>query len=98
AGGIHFYRPIKIGNIVEIDARLIHTSERSMHISIRVRSGSPSTPRELELTTQCLTVFIEKGPDGKAQPIRQMPLLTDEDRRLDAHARELIELRGSMAV
>ncbi|MEB0303692.1 acyl-CoA thioesterase, partial [Mucilaginibacter sp. 5C4] len=44
SGGIHFYRPIRIGHIVEVDARLIHTGPSSMHISIRVRSGSPRTP------------------------------------------------------
>ncbi|KQO97448.1 acyl-CoA thioesterase [Leifsonia sp. Leaf264] len=98
SGGIHFYRPIRIGHIVEIDARLIHTSERSMHISIRVRSGSPTEPRKLELTTQCLTVFVEKGADGRAQQVPRMPLVTEEDRRLDAHARELIHMRASMAV
>ena len=54
AGGVRFYRPIQIGDLVELDARLLHTGERTMHISIHVRSGDPRYP-EMQLTTHCLT-------------------------------------------
>ncbi|CAN5287994.1 acyl-CoA thioesterase [soil metagenome] len=97
AGGIQFSRPIHIGAIVEVDARLIHTSSRSMHVSVRVRSGATTSPHDLEQTTQCLSVFV--APDaGRARPIAQLPLVTPEDALLDAHARELIELRKDLAV
>ncbi len=98
SGGIHFYRPIPIGNLVEVDARLIHTGDHSMHISVRVRTGSPMAPRDLELATQCLTVFIERSDDGRAAAIRPLALISEEDRRLDAHALELVALRGEMAI
>ncbi len=96
SGGIHFFRPIRIGDIVEVDARLIHTGERSMHVAIHVRSGSPRTPTALELTTQCMSVFVDVGPAGSALPVRQLPLVTDEDRRLDAHAQALIRMRAQL--
>ena len=32
-GGIRFYRPILIGNLVEVRAKLIHTGKTSMHVS-----------------------------------------------------------------
>jgi 4-hydroxybenzoyl-CoA thioesterase len=96
SGGIHFYRPIRIGHIVEVDARLIHTGPRSMHIAIHVRSGSPRHPEAFELTTRCMSVFVDVGPDGSARPIAPLPLETDEDRRLDAHADELIRMRGEL--
>lgn len=98
SGGIHFYRPIPIGNLVEVDARLIHTGDHSMHISVRVRTGDPATPRALELSTQCLTVFIDRGEDRRARPVARLSPISDEDRRLDAHALELIALRDDMAV
>ena len=98
SGGIHFYRPIPIGNLVEVDARLIHTGEHSMHISVRVRTGDPATPRDLELSTQCLTVFVERGDDTPTRPVTQLIPVTEEDHRLDAHAVELIALREEMAV
>ena len=96
SGGIHFYRPIRIGHIVEVDARLIHTGARSMHMAIHVRSGSPLTPGALELTTQCMSIFVNLGPAGRALPVRPLDLLSDEDRRLDAHAGELIRMRGAL--
>ncbi|MDO9397243.1 MAG: hotdog domain-containing protein [Herbiconiux sp.] len=96
SGGIHFYRPIRIGHIVEVDARLIHTGRRSMHIAIHVRSGSPLTPSALELTTQCMSVFVDLGDDGRARFVPPLALVTEEDRRLDAHAGELIRMRGEL--
>ena len=97
SGGIHFYRPIRIGHIVEVEARLIHTGPRSMHVSIRVRSGSIRTPDALELTTQCMSIFVDRGTDGLARGIRMLTLDTDEDRRLDAHALDLARRRAELA-
>jgi acyl-CoA hydrolase len=98
SGGIQFYRPVHIGHIVEVDARLIHTTDRSMHVSVHVRSGSPQTPHDLQLTTHCMSVFVDLGDDGRASRVPQLPLITGEDRALDAHARQLVALRASMPV
>ncbi|SDY82583.1 acyl-CoA thioesterase [Herbiconiux ginsengi] len=97
SGGIHFYRPIRIGHIVEVAARLIHTGPQSMHIAIHVRSGSPETPQALELTTQCMSVFVDlDAASGRSRPVPALPLVSDEDRRLDAHALDLIRLRAGL--
>jgi 4-hydroxybenzoyl-CoA thioesterase len=96
SGGIHFFRPIRIGHVVEVEARLIHTGAHSMHIAVHVRSGSPSTPGALEPTTQCLSIFVDPGSDGRARPVQPLELRSDEDRRLDRHARELIRLRNRL--
>ena len=37
-GGIRFYKPIHIGNLVEIRCKLIHTGKTSMHIAVDVYS------------------------------------------------------------
>jgi len=97
SGGIHFYRPIHIGHIVEVDARIIHTSNRSMHVSVMVRSGAPRAAHDLQLTTRCLTVMVELDTAGQAGAIRPLPLESAEDHRLDAHARALIAVRESLA-
>ena len=96
AGGIHFYRPIHIGDIVEVDAQMIRTGARSMHISVRVRSGSPLTPDDLQLTTACMSIFVSVGSDGRAESVTPLPLTTEQDRMLDAHARELMVMREPM--
>ena len=38
-GGIRFVRPIVIGHLVEVGARVVYTGRTSMHIELQVRSG-----------------------------------------------------------
>jgi acyl-CoA hydrolase len=97
SGGIHFFRPIRIGHVVEVDARLIHTGPHSLHVAVHVRSGPPTDPGAMDATTQCMSVFVDRGDDGHALPVRPLELLSDEDRRLDAHALALIEARARLA-
>lgn len=97
SGGIQFSRPIHIGAIVEVDARIIHTGPHSMHIGVRVRSSPTTDPHAFELTTQCLTVFVAPA-GGVAGPITPLTLITTEDHALDAHARDLIALRDKLAI
>ncbi|TDN91259.1 hotdog domain-containing protein [Microbacterium sp. BK668] len=93
SGGIHFFAPVRIGDLVEVEARIVYTSAHSMHVSIRVSSADPRTPHELTLTTQCLSVFVVPGPDGVAAAVPQWRPTTPEDVRLWEHARDIIRLR-----
>src|SRR5512135_3853055 len=56
-GGIRFYKPILIGNIVEVHAQLIYTGRTGMHIAVNVRSGDPKD-RQFIPTTHCVIVFV----------------------------------------
>lgn len=96
SGGIHFFRPIRIGDIVEIDARLIHTGSRSMHIATRVSSAPVESPGSLSLTTVCMSIFIDPDRTGGRRAVRSLELLSDEDHRLDQHARRLVDLRREL--
>ncbi|WP_375385351.1 acyl-CoA thioesterase [uncultured Microbacterium sp.] len=93
SGGIHFFAPVRIGDLVEIDARLIYTGGHSMHISTRVVTADPRAPHERTLTTLCMSVFVVPGPGGVAMPVPLWTASTDEDVRLGEHAREIIRLR-----
>ena len=95
SGGIHFYRPIHIGDLVEVEARLIHTGSHSIHIAIHVRSGDPATG-VLEETTLCMSILIAKGLDGGALPVTPFEPKSQEDIDLDAHARRLIGMRAAL--
>jgi len=91
AGGVRFYRPLLIGSVVEVRARLVHTGRTSMHISVHVRSGDPKTV-ERQLTTHCMMIFVGLD-EQRAAPVPQWVPVSDEDVALDAHARHLIDLR-----
>jgi acyl-CoA hydrolase len=101
SGGIRFYRPILIGHIVEVEARLLHTGRTSMHIAVHVRSGDPRESMRvldagqsaLQLTTHCLTIFVALDDAGRPKAIPPLMPQTEEDTRLAEHARLLIDLR-----
>lgn len=97
SGGIHFYRPIHIGDLVEVEARLIHTGAKTMHLAIHVRSGAP-TARKMELTTQCMSILVVKGDDGRAIEIPRFDPVSAEDSALDAHALKLVEMRAELTL
>lgn len=92
-GGVRFYRPLRIGHLVEVEARLLHTGRTSMHIGVHVRSGDPATGK-MELTTYCRTVFVGIDEDRRAVPVTPWVPVSDEDQALDAHAVELVEIRA----
>ena len=95
AGGIRFYRPIQIGDLIEVDARLMRTDARSMQMSVHVRSGAPTGGRgHLETAIHATISYIGVDIDGNALPARQFTPRTEEDQRLAGHAAVLRELRA----
>jgi 4-hydroxybenzoyl-CoA thioesterase len=94
-GGFRFYRPLLIGDVVEVEARLLHTGRSTMHVSVHVRSGDPKS-QERRLTTHSALVYVALGADGRPTPVRPWEPVTEEDVALDAHARRLIELRAAV--
>lgn len=95
SGGLHFLAPVRIGHIIELDARLIYTGPHSMHIVVRVLTADPRTPDERVLTTQCLLVYVDRG-DGGARPVTRWEPLLPEDVRLTEHAVDLIHRREEL--
>jgi 4-hydroxybenzoyl-CoA thioesterase len=96
AGGYRFYHPLLIGDLVEVEARLVHTGRTSQHVSVHVRSGNPRT-EERRLTTHCLLIFVALDAAGKHAPVPDWAPVSDEDKALDLHARHLVELRRAAA-
>ncbi|MGG5752720.1 acyl-CoA thioesterase [Zafaria sp. Z1313] len=94
-GGIHFLNPVHIGDVVEAEARMIHTGPHSMHIVVHVRAKDPRGG-SWRPTTRCMTVFVTRDADGHASPVRQLEPASDEDRRLDEHARDLVRRRAEL--
>jgi acyl-CoA hydrolase len=93
-GGVRFYRPLRIGHVVEVEARLLHTGRTSMHVGVHVRSGDPAQgPEGMELTTFCRTVFVAIDEHRRAVPCPTWEPVNEEDRALDAHAVDLVRIR-----
>lgn len=98
AGGIRFYQPISIGDLIEVDARLLRTDERSMQISVHVRAGDAHMGRsQLETAIHASVTYIATNLDGHALPTREFVPETEEDKRLADHALTLRKLREEFA-
>lgn len=95
AGGIRFYRPISIGDLIEVDARLMRTDARSMQMSIHLRAGSPRGGRhDLQTAIHATVSYIAVDIDGLPLPARQFVPQTPEDLQLAEHATVLRALRA----
>lgn len=66
--GIRFHRPILIGDLVEVQARLAYTGNSSMNIAVEVRSGDIKAGT-MEKTTECVVVFVAVDEQGKPMPV-----------------------------
>ena len=93
SGGVRFLEPLRIGDVVEVEARLVYTGYKGMHVAVHVRSGSPRS-REMELTTTCLTVMVARDEEGTAVAVPPWVPQSEEDRRLHEHARNLLHIRS----
>ncbi|WP_369822323.1 acyl-CoA thioesterase [Corynebacterium sp. NML130628] len=95
AGGIRFYKPIHIGDLIEVEARLTRTDSRSMHTSIFIRSGDPRGGRDsLQNAIHATVTYIGIDIDGNPLPARKFTPVTDEDKRLWEHTQTLKDLRA----
>lgn len=95
AGGIRFYNPISIGDLIEVDARMMRTDNRSMQMSVHVRSGNPKGGREhLRTAIHATVTYIGIDIDGEPLPTPQFEPTTPEDLHLAEHANILRDLRA----
>lgn len=94
-GGIRFYKPILIGNMVEVRARVIYTGKTSIHIAVDVSAGDPKDNQYQE-TTHCIIIFVAMDETGK--PIEVTPWIpqTEEEKAMEQYAIRLMELRRSI--
>jgi 4-hydroxybenzoyl-CoA thioesterase len=97
ASGVRFYRPVAIGNLIEVQARLLYTGRTSMHIAVHVRSSDLKTAQSV-LTTECLLVFVALDEHHRPTPVSCWKPTLPEDQALERHAVRLMELRGRKAL
>lgn len=94
-GGIRFLKPILIGNLVEIQAQVIYTGRTSMHIAVDVLAYDPKEEEKIK-TTHCVIIFVALDADGKPEAIPTWVPETAGEKKLEAYAKRLMELRASI--
>lgn len=88
-GGIRFLAPIKIGDLVEIEAKMIYTGRSSMHIAVDVHAKG-TRQEKIVKTTHCVIVFVAVDADGKTVKVPEWIPSTDDDIQLEEYAKKLM--------
>ena len=94
-GSIRFQRPVMIGDLVEVEARLAYTGTTSMNISVEVRAGDMKTG-QMQVITDCVVVFVAVGTDGKTIPVEAWLPETPGDMALAQNVRSHLQAARGM--
>jgi acyl-CoA hydrolase len=94
-GGLHFLEPIRVGEIVELRALVIHTGRTSLHIAIDIYAGDPKNVKKTR-RCHCVIVFVALNEAGRPKPVPAWTPETDTDRALQQYALRMNELRKLM--
>jgi acyl-CoA hydrolase len=94
-GGIKFERPVAIGDLVEVRARVLMTGSSSMHIGVEVSARDPRLDAALR-TTHCIMVFVAMDDARKPVAVPPFEPQTDEERDLAGYTKRIMELRASV--
>ena len=94
-GAIRFERPGRIGDLVEVEARLAYTGTTSMNISVEVRAGDIKTG-EIQKITACLVVFVAVDDDGKKMPVQHWQPATPGDMALAERVKAHLDAARNM--
>lgn len=86
-GAIRFIRPILVGQLVTLKAKVIHTGSTSMHIFIEIEAGDPKL-NKMENTGHCLVVFVACDEKGNPVNVPHWQAESEEDKALEQYAIE----------
>ena len=93
-GNINFRKPINVGHLIEINAKVIYTGTSSMHLAVNLSAGD-TTSTELEKAMHCIMVFVAVDKNSLPTQIPAWKARTEEDIRLEKYALTIKELRAA---
>ncbi len=90
ANGIRFIRPILVGQLITVTARIVHTGKTSMHIYVVVRAGDPKESKAV-VTNRCFITFMAIDETGYPVKVPVYEPADDEDKLLEKVAMQAKE-------
>ena len=90
-GAIRFVRPVLVGNLVTVEATVVHTGNSSMHIYVSVKATDPKLSNPLE-TNHCIITFIAVDADGDKVLVEPWKPKTKLDKKLQQYAINMKDL------
>jgi acyl-CoA hydrolase len=97
--GLQFLHPIKVGDLIILNARVTCTFKTSLEAQVDVHSEEVLTGRR-QLTSRAFLTFVAVSKDGRRVDVPPLLVETDEERRVcgEAQARraERLKLRATL--
>lgn len=82
ANAIRFIRPILVGQLITVEARIVHTGKSSMHIYVVVRAGDPKGGKAA-VTNRCFITFMAIDDAGFSVKVPTYTPESEEDIKLE---------------
>jgi acyl-CoA hydrolase len=92
--GLEFLHPIRVGDLIILNARVTCTFNTSLEVEVEVFSEETLTGRR-QMTSRAFLTFVSIDREHRRLPVRPLLVETDEDRRRceEAHRRRAERLR-----
>jgi acyl-CoA hydrolase len=94
-GGIHFLRPIHVGELVEMRAQVIRTGTTSLHIAVDVYAGDPMGTT-MQRASHCVIVFVALDHQGRPKEVPKWTPSSAVDVALEQYAVRLQDFRKQL--
>ncbi len=91
-GDINFHSPIPVGDLVEVNAKIIHTGRTSMHIAVTLNSCNPKQC-ELSKAIHCIMVFVAVDENGTPVEVPSWEPTNETDISMEEYAIRIMDLR-----
>ncbi|BCT93219.1 acyl-CoA thioesterase [Lysobacter helvus] len=90
--GIRFVAPVKISDLVAVNATLVRTGRTSMQFAVDVRARNPLGGDD-RLCTHCIISFVAVDREtGATMEVPSWSPVNDEDKRLNEYAEKVMAL------
>jgi len=87
-----FKRPVRVGQVVRLQAQVVATFRTSMEIEVDV-TGEDTVTGEVWPTVEARVVFVAMDTDRKPTPVPPLLLETDDDRAAQSAAEQRRQAR-----
>jgi uncharacterized protein (TIGR00369 family) len=82
-----FRHPIRIGDLVILDAEVTYAGRTSMEVEVQVVAENPITGQQTH-TNNAYLVYVALDDDGRSVPVRPLITETEDEKRRMEQARE----------
>lgn len=89
---VNFLKPVYVGNVLKLNARINYVHKSSMEIEIKVEAEDIESGQET-ITGTAFVTFVALDKNGKPAPVPKLLLKTDGDRQKFEEGKQRMEKR-----